>query len=208
MGRRDATSCLIVILAVACGSGDSVGGGAGAAAEGEGEGEGAVGAGATHAWTRSFDGHANGVALDGTGNVYVTGRVEDGSDLGGGALPAGALGGLLLASFTGSGTHRWSHSFSADGWERGQDVAVDGLDHLAVVGLYSHAVDLGGDPLPGTDDGAAALLVASFDADGVHRWSHGFVAGGTGGRFNDYGGYSLAADAAGNVYVVGELRAR
>ena len=78
-----------------------------------------------------------------------------------------------------------------DDW--GLDVATDAEGNAYVVGFFQNAIDFGGAPLMG---GRSAFM-ASFAADGSHRWSRAFSGQGSSEAWG-------VDEADGFVYVTGE----
>lgn len=195
----------VCLLLSACGGGGD--GGDGTASNAPGGDDGAGGGGPAFAWAKTFSGTTYDVAIDPSmGDVVATGRFSGPADFGGGELVGDVLGSGFVASWTAAGEHRWSQAINAGGWERGFSVAVDDQGDVYVVGVYSKPLDLGAGALPDPDDDSPGLFLASWDRQGVHRWSHGFVAFGGGARFSEHGGFELALDGGGDLYVVGDYQ--
>ena len=141
----------------------------------------AWGQGLSHLWSQGFGGGfldiGLGIAVDGDGNVLVTGQFRDTVDFGGG--PITSLGGddIFVAKFDAGGTHVWSHGFGSFTRDKGLGVSVDADGNVLVTGSFaSHhgigTIDFGGGPI--VSSGKSDLFVAKFDPDGNHLWSHGF----------------------------------
>jgi len=157
-------------------------------------------------WSRRFGGpttsYAGGqsIAAGPDGGVFITGTFDSTIDLGGGPLIASGGGNVYLASFDADGDHRWSRRFAGDcpglpyscAW--GFGVTTDPAGNVIAVGKMWFPADLGGGQL------GEGLFVASYDADGNHRWSKSFA-----GAMPDQSGRgsSIATDAAGNLYLGG-----
>jgi hypothetical protein len=140
----------------------------------------------------------HGAAVDGSGNLYLTGFFEGTVDFGGGPLTSAGNGDVFVVSFDSTGAHRWSSRFGGSSSDDcGEDVAVDGSGNLYVTGHYSGTLDLGGGPL--TSAGHEDIFIASFDPDGTHRWSKRL-----GGSSSDFG-RAAAVDGGGNVYITGSF---
>ena len=163
------------------------------------------GADGSHLWSKRFGStdfdRGDEVAVDGSGNVVVTGLFEGTVDFGGGGLTS--VGrydrhDIFVAKFSGAnGSHLWSKRFgSADFFDAGVGVALDSSGNVVVTGWFTGTVDFGGDNL--TSAGIDDVFVAQFSgADGSHLWSKRF--GSTG---NDEG-LGVAVDGSGNVVVTG-----
>jgi hypothetical protein len=156
-----------------------------------------------HDWSQLFgdgdwqDGH--GVAVDGNGNVIVTGFFWGLVNFGGDALANVGNSDIFLAKLDAGGNHVWSRRFgdaSNDGSE-GWDVAVDASGNVALAGRLDGTVDFGGGVL--TSAGGHDIFVAKFDAGGNHLWSHVF------GDASNQDVYDVAVDGSGSVVVTGNF---
>jgi hypothetical protein len=119
-------------------------------------------------WIREFgtvDGsdYANGVALDGLGNVYVVG--SSGGDLGG---PNAGGTDAFLAKFDASGSQYWIHQFGTTAGDSANFISADGLGNVYIAG--STAGELGG---PYTN-GGSHIFLAKFGV-GVPEPSAAFL---------------------------------
>jgi deoxycytidylate deaminase len=152
-----------------------------------------------HLWSKRFgDGawqRASAVAVDGSGNVIVTGYFDGTVDFGGGALTSAGNGDIFIAKFGPDGAHFWSKRFGDASDQYACAVAADASGNVIVTGWFDGTVDFGGGAL--TSAGVSDIFVAKFAADGAHLWSK---------RFGDASAQSaaaVAADASGNVIVTG-----
>src|SRR5207245_4522593 len=99
-----------------------------------------------HLWSRgfgdSFSNSGNGVAVDPSGNIAVTGALSGPIDFGGGALISAAVH-LFLAKLSPTGGHLWSRHFGS-GLARhaGNGVACDGSGRVLVTGAFQNATGL------------------------------------------------------------------
>jgi hypothetical protein len=163
----------------------------------------------THAysWTKTMGGINDdfgfSVAVDGSGNVYVTGRFEGTVDFdpGAGTDNHTSAGGydIYLTRINSDGTYGWTKTIGGGSDDRGRSVAVDGNANIYVTGLFSGTVDF--DPGAGTDNHTSAassdMFLTRFDDEGNYGWTK--TMGGTGYEV----GLSVAADGSGNVYFTG-----
>lgn len=139
----------------------------------------------TPAWTNRFDGPSNGhdraraLALDGAGNVYVTGEF----------ITAVAGNNFATLKYLPDGTAVWTNTLNIT--RSAQDVnnalAVDGAGNV-FVSAY-----------PGPSSGNLDWTVAKYLTDGTPVWTNHY--GGSAGGYDVVN--ALAVDAAGNLLVAG-----
>jgi hypothetical protein len=164
----------------------------------------------THVWSKqwgstsedkSFD-----VAVDGLGNVAITGLFTNNVDFGGGPITnVGGVGSgdIFLVKLSPAGLHMWSRGFGSSliSDQLGYGVAFDGTGNVLLTGTIvaltaPYTIDLGGGPLTG--DGYSNAFIAKYGSDGSHIWSKRYLAGG-----NNAVGLSIAADPANDVLSTG-----
>ena len=140
-------------------------------------------------WGRQFgtggEDVATAVATDTSGNVYVVGSTS-------GALEGSNAGGLdaFVRSYDANGVFRWTRQFGTGGADEATGIVIDANDNVYVAGYVQGLLE-------GAYAGAIDAFVRSYDSGGEIRWTRQF---GTGSW--DYA-EGVAADASGNVYVVG-----
>lgn len=100
-----------------------------------------------HRWSKSFTAeglngasYMDGLAVDRSGNIIITGSIAGPVDLGGGPLP---LSTVFVAKYTSSGDHTWSKSYRSNGGQ-GHGLAVDHDGHIALTGNFDLVIDVGG----------------------------------------------------------------
>ena len=152
-----------------------------------------------HQWSRNFGGTGTdqgfAVAVDGSGNVIVTGWFQGTVDFGGGGVASAGSFDAFVAKYDESGVYQWSRHFGDTSGDAGQSVAVDAWGSVIVTGFFAGTVDFGGGNLVSAGD--ADIFVAKYDAGGAHLWSRRF-----GGSSFDPG-RAVAVDASGNLIVTG-----
>lgn len=155
----------------------------------------AVGA---HTWSKACGGDGEnsvgGITTDPTGGFAVTGSYYGNSDFGCGASTAVQEMDVFVAKLDGAGKCLWSKSIASSTGDAdfGKGVAADSSGNVAVVGVTDGVADFGG--------GALALpgaFVVKYDKAGKHTWSKSFG--------NNAVSRRVAFDAAGDLYVVGDL---
>jgi hypothetical protein len=154
----------------------------------------------SHIWSKGFGStgsdQAYKVAVDGSGNVIVTGFFSGTVNFGGGGLVSAGNGDVFVAKYSPDGTHLWSKRFGGAGGETGYAVAVDGNGDVVVTGSFTGTVDFGGGGL--VSAGSSDIFVAKYSGmDGSYLWSKRF-----GSTTNDEG-RAVAVDSGGNVVVTG-----
>lgn len=156
----------------------------------------AVGA---HLWSKRFGSslvdYGRNVAVDGAGNVYLSGFFTGTVSFGGvNLVSAGSLD-AFLAKFDAAGNHVWSKRFGSTGGDEGEGLALDASGNAVITGHFAGTADFGGGPLESA--GNQDIFVAKYNTDGVHVWSRR-----VGGTEYDYA-TAVALDGANNVLLVG-----
>lgn len=150
-----------------------------------------------HVWSNrfGFGGHQDAyrVALDGAGNVFVTGTFADTLIFGADALVSAGANDIFVAKLGPAGAPLWAKSFGDANEQVGYGLDTDGAGNVLVTGYFNGTVDFGGGPLTGDYD----VFVAKFDPAGNHIWSKRF------GDDSDQFAQGLGVDGAGNVLVTG-----
>lgn len=152
--------------------------------------------GASHDSSLDGDDEGNSIAVDGSGNVYVTGYSDRnwlGAD---NTAPLNAHGGdaeyMFVLKLNSSGAYQW-HTFYQPG--RANALAVDGSSNVYITGYASATW---GSPLH-TADGN--LVVLKLNGSGAYQW-HTYY--GAGASAADEAGYGIATTPDGSaVYVTG-----
>ncbi|RPI27080.1 MAG: hypothetical protein EHM61_09655 [Acidobacteria bacterium] len=141
--------------------------------------------------------YGRGIALDGSGNVYLTGY-SDAMWQGETEPRSGYTGGFdaFAAKLDTNGHLAWNTFLGGIGNDNGEDIAVDGSGNVYMTG-HSGAT-WQGTAAPGRlYTGNVDAFVAKLDANGDLTWNT-FL----GGNINDLG-FGIAVDGSGNVYVTG-----
>jgi hypothetical protein len=159
------------------------------------------GASGRELWARSFgnEGYDKGYALavDSSGGVVVTGYFTGAVDFGDDGTSETAQGAdIFIARFTTDGRHVWSRAIGGPGADYARAMAMDGAGNLSITGSFEYTVDFGNDHLV-ESAGSNDIFVASYDRDGVYRWSRGF------GDVDDDSGRAIAVDSLGRVVAMG-----
>jgi Beta-propeller repeat len=160
-------------------------------------------------WARSDGGpefeYAYGIALDGSGDSYVTGGFGGTATFGYGeagetVLTSFGSTDIFVAKYAGDGRLLWAKPAGSSGYEFGEAIAADGAGNAYVTGGFSGTATFspgGAGETALTSLGGNDIFVAKLAGDGRLLWVR--PAGGV-----DYSsGRGIALDGAGNSYVTG-----
>jgi len=138
----------------------------------------------TQLWVQKYDGPvynfdlAHGIAVDGSGNVYVTGE----------SYGSGTLTDYATIKYDSNGTQLWVQRYGPlSSYDIANDIAVDAFGNVYVTGQSR-----------GTFNFDYATI--KYDSSGNQLWVQRYNGP---GNSNDYA-HAIAIDGSGNVYVTGE----
>ena len=130
---------------------------------------------------------ATGVAVDSSGNSYVTGYTDGGID---GNSSSGKKD-FFLIKYNSSGTKEWTKQEGSSGDDYARGVAVDSSDNIYVTGYTDKKLH------GNNNSGQFDMFLVKYNSSGTRQWTKQF---GTSGW--DVG-YGVAADSSNNIYVTG-----
>jgi len=135
------------------------------------------------------------IAVDGSGNAWVTGRFRDTATFGSQSLTVSGSDDIFVAKLDPSGNWLWAVQAggTADDW--GWGIVVDGSGNAYVTGYFNRTATFGSQSL--TVSGNSDIFVTKLDPNGNWLWA---VSAG-GGRSDM--GYDIAVDSSGNAWVTG-----
>ena len=138
------------------------------------------------------------IALDSSGNIYVTGYYWSTVDFGGGNVTSNGNWDAFLLKLNSSGTFQWVKSYGSNYNDLGRDVAIDSNDNIYMLGNYRGTVDFGG----GDENGAVSgdIFLVKFNSSGVFQWVY------TAGASAADDSRALALDSNDNPYITGSFR--
>jgi hypothetical protein len=162
-------------------------------------------------WAKSIGGtlndEANSVAIDGVGNVYITGEFRSTVDFDPGVgvsnLTSASGSDVFIVKLDASGNFVWAKAVNASSGSRGNSIALDAFGNILCTGDFLGTGDF--DPGIGTFNltapiGSADIFVLKLDVNGNFIWAKSM-----GGTTHEYG-HSIAVDGSGNVYTTGRFQ--
>ncbi|KAA9332137.1 hypothetical protein F0P96_11655 [Hymenobacter busanensis] len=157
-------------------------------------------------WARQISGtgseQARGLAIDASGNVYVSGLAESGTVTFGTTSYTSAVSGDVLgfvAKYDANGTLQWSNSAMGAGSAQPNDLTIDANGAVVWAGHFTRTISFGSTSV--TSLGSSDVFVAKLSAsNGAYQWA--VRAGGSGNESCR----GVAADANGNIFVSGNFR--
>jgi hypothetical protein len=142
-----------------------------------------------------------GLAVDNSGNVYITGNFTSSTAVfGSTTLTAVGLPDAYLAKLDSNGNFVWAESFGASTSSTdGYSVATDSSGNVYLTGDYGATLTIGTGSQAKTlpSQGFSDILVAKFNSSGGLVWANGYENK----DFNH--GYGIAVDSQGDAYVTG-----
>ncbi len=145
----------------------------------------------------------NSIAVDGSGNVYVSAESPASWDGPGNTPPLNTFTGnydIAVLQLDTTGTYQWHTFYGGTGTDNGTAIAVDGNGNAYVTGYSTAGWNGPGSTLPlNAFAGSYDIVALKLDKDGNYQW-HTFY----GSNFGSDQGNGIAADKDGNVYIVGK----
>ncbi len=139
--------------------------------------------------------NAYGVAVDGQGNAFITGRVAGTASFGSVTLPNAGSGDVFIAKYDAAGTTLWAVKAGGNYIDNSYGISTDGAGNVYIIGDFQGIAYFGASKL--TSAGSQDIFLAKYDAAGNPQWAQS--AGGSGADI----GYGIAADKNGNAYITG-----
>lgn len=153
-------------------------------------------------WAKSAGGSGadigNGITVDNSGNVIVTGEFVGTASFGSTTLVSqGGSVDVFISKLDPSGNFLWSKKGSASQIDRGIDVDCDAGGNIYVTGQFSDTITF---DVVHLNTMLNAIFVVKYSAAGTEQW---FQRNG-GGVFNTVN--SIACDGAGGIYIAGDFQ--
>jgi len=143
----------------------------------------------------------SGIAIDASGNVYITGMFISST------ITFGAFtlinhsnnADMYFVKYDAGGNVIWAKGIGGNGYECGQGLAIDALGNIYVTGIYnSFALSFGNYTIFNSSSGGICnIFLAKYDSSGNALWAK------SAGGLNDDEANWVACDLFGNVYITG-----
>ncbi|HZO16408.1 MAG TPA: hypothetical protein VFB62_24205 [Polyangiaceae bacterium] len=152
-------------------------------------------------WSRSFGDpmsqHAQAVAVDAYGNIYVAGSFQGTMEVGINVLTAESGEDIFIVKYDTDGGVVWGRRYGHDGDQHATAVALDPAGNLLVTGDFGGTLDFGGAPL--TAAGTTDVFLVKLSPEGDHLATQSLSGAGS------ERAWGVAVGADGNVVVGGDF---
>jgi len=136
-----------------------------------------------------------GIAIDSSGNSYVTGYFEGTASFGTTNLTSSGVQDIFIAKLDSSGNWLWVKQAGGNNWDVGFGIATDSSGNSYITGLFAEFASFGSTTL--TSSGQDDIFVAKLDNNGNWLWVKQ-----AGGISSDEG-FAITTDSSENSYVTG-----
>ena len=162
-----------------------------------------------YAWVKTFGGTSADrgldIAIDNSGNSYVTGYFNGTANFGSVTLTSVANSqDIFVVKLDNAGNVIWAISEGGSLVDIGYAVEVDNLGNVIVTGQFLGTAQIGNNTFtsaidPNTNLPAFDMFISKYDANGVNLWSLQGIA-----KYDDRG-LALKTDQNNNIYVTGQF---
>ncbi len=155
-------------------------------------------------WQKAFKGvneqYPTALALDSSGNIFLTGMTYGAVDFGGGATSVGGDADLFVAKLDKDGKHVWSKAYGDSKAQRGTSLATTPDGDVVVAGMLRGTIDFGGGESATGGLGDNDVFVAKLKGDtGSALWEK------TCGDGSDQRANGVAVGSDGSVVLTGQM---
>ncbi len=145
--------------------------------------------------------YGNGISVDGTGNVFVTGYfISNSITCGTNTLTNSGANDLFLIQYDASGNVQWAKRAGGSGNDVSNSVSAESGGNAYITGSFESTISIGTTTLVNAGfAGSTDIFIAKYDGTGNVLWAKSI-----GANSNDVG-YSITTHTSGNVYVTGSF---
>ncbi len=140
------------------------------------------------------------VAIDTSGNVYLSGETQSTTGIASGGFQniySGGYKDAFLVKYDSSGNRLWSTYYGGTSYEWGYSIATDVSGNVYMAGMTTSSFGIAHNGFQNTISGGFDGFLVKFDANGNRLWATYY------GGLNDDRVYTVATDASDNVYIAG-----
>ena len=158
-------------------------------------------------WVKGFGGTSDdagsSIAVDGSGNTYITGHFESTVDFDSGDdvfnLTSFGSFDIFLVKYDSDGSFVWAKNIGGSYDDAGSSITVDEIGNIYVTGGFEGTVDFdpGGSTFKLKSFGGADIFMAKYASDGSFIWAKSI------GSSSYDAGSSIHVDGSGNIYITG-----
>lgn len=152
-----------------------------------------------------------GITLDGSGNIYITGQFQGNNfdvDLSGTVtasdLTSAGSNDIFYAKYDNNGNYVWAYRIGGTGSDYGNSIALDGSNNVYITGWFSNVTvdfDPSGSTNSLTNAGSTDIFYAKYDNNGAYQWAQRI-----GGTSDDYSQCIKVDAGSSNVYICGNFK--
>ena len=151
-------------------------------------------------WLRKGGGigsdHSNAIAVDKSGNCYVTGFFEYNFIIGEDTLTSNGFNDIFIAKLDSSGNEIWVRHAGGSNNDESSGISIDGNNNLYVTGYFAFTIGFGNDTL--VSSGNTDVFLIKYDSSGNELWARKC------GGYGSDKGTAISVDSSGNCYFTGD----
>ena len=141
-----------------------------------------------------------GIAVDSSGNSYITGKFGCNTNFGGITLSNNGGSDYFVLKLNSAGVSQWAYSVGSSFQDIGYDIAIDSSGNSYTTGRFAGTINFGSESV--TANAIDDIFVLKLDSSGTFQWV--YTAGGIAGTSPSFDvGYGIAVDSSGNIYTAG-----
>jgi hypothetical protein len=161
-----------------------------------------VDSGGNFLWAKRAGGtsgnYGNGIAIDSSGNAYITGEFSGTAVFGATTLTSAGWDDIYVTKVDSGGNFLWAKRAGGTNSDHGYGIALDSSGNAYITGYFYGTAIFGATTL--TSVGSNDIYIAKVDSGGNFLWAKR-----AGGTSSDHG-YGIALDSSGNAYITGQFQ--